>query len=197
MSLARWVGTLVLVLLVSTVSVKANSIYYDITDQHHDSIASRLVSSDSGAAFASIDPLGSGFDSLANFNNKDVLSNNFGNGLASLGAAWMNELGGSVGGSDGHGSAGDGSSSDDFARLKDRGGKDKGGKDNGGKDKGGKDGGGKGDGILNGWSNGNDPQGVGLSQSSPVRVPEPRVLTLIAACMVAAGVLLLKRSAED
>ena len=132
MSLARWVVTLALVLLVSTVSVKANSIYYDITDLHHDSIASRTVSSDSGAAFAVIDPVGSSFDSFTNFNNfnnKDVLGNNFGNGLAGLGASVLNELRGAVRGSDGNGSSGDGSSSEDFARLKDIGGNDSDGKE--------------------------------------------------------------------
>jgi hypothetical protein len=149
MSLARWVVTLAFLLLVSTVSVKANSIYYDITDFHHDSIANVEFSTGSAGVFAVLGPVGSDLDNIDNKNGKD-------------------------GGS----GSGTGSSSDDFAsiygtQLKNAGG----------------------EGFLNGSSNGNEPRRIGVSQSTTVALSEPGVLTLLATCMVAAGVLLLKRSA--
>src|SRR5271168_3077919 len=55
MSLARWVVMLALLVLVTTASVKANSIYYDITDFHHDSIAKAALSPDDGTAFGVTD----------------------------------------------------------------------------------------------------------------------------------------------
>jgi hypothetical protein len=167
MSLARWVVTLSFVLLVSTVSVKANSIYYDITDFHHDSIARIQLSSGSSGAFAVIDPFAGGLDNFdGNSGTKASLKD-------------KNGLSGSA-----NGLGGEGSSFDDFAQIYDTELKNMGG---------------KGDGILNSaWHDGNDPRRrIGVSQSSPVSVAEPGVLTLLAAGMVAAGVLLLKRSAED
>lgn len=169
MSLARWVVTLSFVLLVSTVSVKANSIYYDITDFHHDSIARIQLSSGSSGAFAVMDPFAGGLDNFdSNSGTKTSLNDK--NGLDVSGSA--------------SGLGGEGSSFDDFAQIYDAELKNMGG---------------KGDGILNSaWHDGNDPRRrIGVSQSSPLSVPEPGVLTLLAAGMVAAGVLLLKRSAED
>jgi len=161
MSLARWVVTLGFLLLVSTVSVKANSIYYDITDMHHDSIANVQFSSGPAGVFAVINPAGNDFDDSDN----------------------KNSLGSKDGGSgSANGSADNGSSSDDFASIYETQLKNMGG---------------KGDGFLNGWSNGNEPRRTGGSKSTPVNVSEPGVLALLATGMVAAGVLLLKRSAED
>jgi len=63
MNLARWAVILALGLFLTAASSKANSIYYDITDQHHDSIARIQFSPDRGIALTVAD------DGPGSFNN--------------------------------------------------------------------------------------------------------------------------------